>query len=426
MIIQGRIDTIAFGGRGILRDETRVIFVPFTAPGDLVQIELTSQKKRYGEGRLKKIITPSLLRTPPVCPYFEQCGGCQFQHITYEAQLEIKRKFIEDALQRIGSISFTVAPIIPSQLLWNYRNHIRLKIFFQAGLIGYIGADHHAFIAIDECAIFQNPSHPIFTDLQTFLKRVDWGKISSAYLRIFALQSNDYLMVFYLEQPFTINTEQIEQELKTHPSWAGMIFALPHETISVGQIECRFTILDLQIQFSPFGFVQNHLEQSRQLYQFILDHIPEGISHALDLYCGIGITALLLARKGINVIGVESHLKTVEIAQENARSNRIDSVKFYCGKAETLITGLLKNHTFDLVLLNPPRTGLDPQLITELMDASPTHLMYVSCMPSTLARDLNLFLNKGYQIVSVQGFDLFPQTTHIETVVILKKSAHQN
>lgn len=419
--IKGAIDAIAFGGEGILRDNGFVVFVPFTAPGDEVEIELTCKKKQHGEGKLLQIVHPSALRTEPRCPYFGACGGCQFQHLDYSAQVEIKRKFIADSLKRIALASIPVGPIVPSEKTWAYREHIRLNVRLQEQTLtaGYVGQEHNTFISVKQCPIFHMENDPLLSDVQNFLAQLDPERDPPTYVRIFKRQ-NQYLLVL----GFSSNVpEELLQKafdaLRIHSSWKGIILSAPNETIKVGETECSLEVLNLKLRFSPFGFIQNHAEQSKRLYQHVLDQIPPNAHRALDLYCGIGVTSLLLAKKGIETLGIESHPDTVAMAEQNAKENGIDSAAFYCGKAEAVIGRFLKQSKYDVVLLNPPRTGLDAQVISEVIAASPTRLIYVSCMPSTLARDIAQLIKGGYQIENVQGFDMFPQTTHVETVVTL-------
>ena len=427
--MHGIIETIAFGGQGILRDNGYVVFIPFTAPGDEIQFELIHKKKKHGEGKLLHLVNPSPLRTDPLCPYYGTCGGCQFQHLSYAAQLEIKRKFIEDALNRLALASISIAPIIPSENIWSYRKHIRLNIRpFEHNLsAGYIGYDHHDFIPVEKCPIFIDSNDTLLADVQKFLSRLRDHLIhvkeeQTASIRIFKRQ-NHYLLIFSFSDHLPKNSLELAHgALRNHPSWGGVMISSPDQTISAGNIECTLEVLGLKLQFSPFGFIQNHAEQSEKLYRYILDQIPADATRALDLYCGIGVTSLLMGKKGMETIGIESHAETVKMAEQNAIDNGVNNVAYHCGKAEVLIGRFLKQAHYDVVLLNPPRTGLDPRVITELLAAAPQRLIYVSCMPPTLARDLRLFLQSGYQIEKVQGFDMFPQTTHVETVVVLKKA----
>ncbi|MBX3718485.1 MAG: 23S rRNA (uracil(1939)-C(5))-methyltransferase RlmD [Parachlamydiales bacterium] len=422
--IKGAIDAIAFGGQGILRDNGFVVFVPFTAPGDFVEIELTSKKKQFGEGKLLHLIEPSPLRTEPRCPYFGVCGGCQFQHLSYSAQLEMKRKFIEDALKRIAHAPIGVGPVIPSEKNWAYREHIRLNIRLQNQMLiaGYVGQEHNTFLSVSQCPIFHPENDPLLIDLHNFLAQLDQENDPPLHVRIFK-QSNQYLLIFSFSGKIAKDLNaKAERALQTYSTWKGIILSSPHETIHVGKTQCSFEIFGLKLHYSPFGFIQNHADQSKKLYQYILDEVPSNAKRVLDLYSGIGVTSLLLANKGIETLGIESHPDTVAMAEQNAKMNGLDRAAFYCGKAESVIGRFLKQHSYDVVLLNPPRTGLDARVISEVATASPERLIYVSCMPSTLARDIAQFLKNGYQIEHVQGFDMFPQTTHVETVITLVKN----
>lgn len=436
--IKGTIDAIAFGGQGILRDNGFVVFVPFTAPADLIEIELTCRKKQFGKGKLLQIIEPSPLRDEPRCPYFGVCGGCQFQHLSYFAQLEMKRKFIEDALKRIAHTPIDVGPVVPAEKNWAYREHVRLNIRIQDQRLaaGYVGQEHNTFLSVNQCPIFHPEKDSLLLDVQNFLAQFDQGSCTHrqscdaplieyhfpSHVRIFK-QSNQYLLVFnfsnQIPKDWKANAQKAQQ---TNPTWKGIILSSPNEIVHIGQTQCMLDIFGLTLFYSPFGFIQNHADQSKKLYQHILDKVPCNTKRALDLYCGIGITSLLLANKGIETLGIESHPDTVAMAEQNAKRNGIANVAFHSAKAESVIGRFLKQQRYDLILLNPPRTGLDPRVISEIGVASAERLIYVSCMPSTLARDIAQFLQKGYQIDSIKGFDMFPQTTHVETVATLIKN----
>jgi 23S rRNA (uracil1939-C5)-methyltransferase len=420
-MIQGTIDTIAFGGQGILRHEGLVIFVPFTAPGDHVDINIVRKKKQHAFAELISIRHPSSMRTPPKCPYFGTCGGCQFQHLTYAAQLEVKRRFIEDALQRIGKLNLTVPPVVPAERTWSYRRHIRLSV--RNGAVGYIGTDKHSCIPVEQCPIFTEQHDPILIQLAQFITTCALPNTAEISIKVLKQESNQFLPVFSFDTeipPHVLTCAK--QALNTHPNWAGVVLASPTTTHSIGATKCTASILGLSVTFSPFGFIQNHPEQSTKLYEAIMKAIPPEAKSILDLYCGIGITSLLLAQRGIPVVGIESHPDTVDMAKENARRQGMDRVKFLCGKAETLIQEVMRTLKPEAILCNPPRTGLDPSLVQTLLQLKPRTLVYVSCMPATLARDIRPFIEAGYHVDLIQGFDMFPQTTHVETLIKLQRT----
>lgn len=400
--MKGKIESLSFGGEGILRADGLVVFVPFTAPQDEALVEIVSKKKNFAHGKLVQLLKKSQNRIEPRCQHFGVCGGCQLQHLNYPAQLEAKRQFIIDALQRIGKIPISDVTVTPAQE-WNYRLHIRLKLKkcgkgFQAGYMG----EH--FVPVSECPIFSGDLKHILPLLQSLSNE----GIDEGHLRIM----NKNLLAFDFSPRLPINAEQVFANY-------SVVMQSPHEKKEWGDTACETQLLDLRLRFSPFGFVQNHITQTGVLYRAILDALPVDAFKILDLYCGIGATSLLFARLKKDVIGVESHAETVAFAKENANRNEI-SCRFYEGKAEKLGVELLKKEKPDTVLCNPPRTGLDPLLIEALIEAKPACILYVSCMPSTLARDLQKLIAGGYRLDQIQGFDMFPQTTHVETLVCLR------
>lgn len=418
-MINGTIDTIAFGGSGILRHDGLVIFVPFTAPQDLATVTITHQKKNFAEGKLLRLLEPSPLRTTPNCSHFGTCGGCQLQHLSYPAQLEAKRTFILDSLNRIGKIPLDTLTVHPANAQWHYRRHIRLTLKNQAGgfSAGYLGTNPTEFVPISECPIFHSPETPLLRTLHPLLSTLSNQNINEATLRIIKTPEDRFLLVFHTSPDLPHNHTHAQKVLENNPLLKGILFHSPKKNLQYGEVTCTATTLGIKAKFSPFGFVQNHPEQSEKLYQALLDNLPPTRT-LLDLYCGIGITSLLFARQNIQVTGVESHSETLALAKENARLNNL-SVHFHEGKAETIAPALLKELRPDTVLCNPPRTGLDPKLLTALTTEKPSCIFYVSCMPSTLARDLKELLQAGYKITHIEAFDMFPQTTHVETFVKL-------
>lgn len=417
-MIKGKVETIAFGGEGILRDQGLVVFVPFTAPDDEATIEILSQKKSFAKGKLISVDKPSPDRTEPKCPYFGTCGGCQLQHLNYSAQVAAKQIFIRDALQRIGKLAVNDISVTPSKLQWNYRRHIRLKLQKEGqGLsAGYTGCDNATFLPISQCPIFLSRENPLFSSLKSFLAALSNEGFEEGSLRVIKTQHDKFLLVFSFNNALPRNNAICEEEAA---KWQGILMHSPHEQKQWGDVECNIELFGLQAHFSPLGFIQNHPEQSENLYRAIVEALPKHAYKVLDLYCGIGLTSLLFARDGKTVVGVESHPETIALAKENAAANNL-SIEFFAGRAEILGVQLLRQMRPDAVLCNPPRTGLDDALVQALIEEKPARLLYVSCMPGTLARDLQKLTQGGYQIESVRGFDMFPQTTHVETFVSLK------
>jgi 23S rRNA (uracil1939-C5)-methyltransferase len=435
-MITSKVETLAFGGEGIVRHDKLVIFVPLTAPGDEITLEIVHKKKNFARGKLLSINTPSSLRTTPLCPYFGTCGGCQLQHLLASAQLSAKRTFILDALKRIGQITLPDLLVIPSLIPFAYRRHIRLKL--HAGKIGFTlktavgslavfrvrGLNPSEFVPVQYCPLFLPLEHPLFETLNFLIETLSNEGIKEGSLRLIKCPLEKFILAFDFQDKVLLPVKKIQEHYENNPSWQGIVMQSPQSYKTWGDVHCEIETLGVKAQFSPFGFVQNHPEQSENLYRTILDIIPPECKTVLDLYCGIGLTSILLGKLGKNVIGIESHKHTVELAKKNGKPYK--SVTFYEGLAEELGIQLLKEKQFDAVLCNPPRTGLDPAIIEALLDTRPPCILYVSCMPSTLARDLRQLTQAHYEIEFIQGFDLFPQTTHVETLVKLKKRFHQS
>lgn len=417
-MIKGTIESIAFGGEGILRDEGLVVFVPFTVPGDVATVEILSKKKNFAHGKLISLERLGPDRTDPQCPYFGSCGGCQLQHLNYPSQVAAKQAFIRDALQRIGKMQVPAFSVTPAHLQWHYRRHIRLKLKKEnEGFIaGYTGCDNTSFIHVAQCPIFLDQEDPLFQSLQNLLHTLSNEGIEEGSLRIIKTAQGQFLLAFSFAPVLPKNSSLCEKMLADNDQWQGILMHSAQEHKHWGEVHCETELFGLKARFSPLGFVQNHPEQSENLYRTILEALPQNADKILDLYCGIGLTSLLFAQAGKKVIGVESHPETVMLAKQNAAANQL-SIQFFEGKAESLGIQLLKKERPEVVLLNPPRTGLDPALIAALIEEKPRYLLYVSCMPSTLARDLQKLIQGGYQIDQIKGFDMFPQTTHVETLV---------
>jgi 23S rRNA (uracil1939-C5)-methyltransferase len=422
-MIAGQIESIAFGGNGVLKNEGLVIFVPFTAPQDQVTVEIKTKKKNFALGSLLSISVPSPDRVDPVCPYFGTCGGCQFQHLNYSAQLEIKRRFIRDAFQRIAKLSLPIPPIIPAPRSYNYRCHITLRLKpqtngFQAG---YTSWDHQQFIPVAQCPIFCRSDDPIFSHVHHLLEQLDHKGIEEATLRLFKTEGK-YLLVFHFFPKIPDNINICQDMLSTHANMQAVLIQSPQEKMTFGKPVCQIESLGLEASFSPQGFVQNFPEQRDTMYRTILADVPRHITKILDLYCGIGITSLLFAQSGKTVIGIESNPESIAIAKQNAERNGITTATFYQNKVEEKAAALLQTFHPESVLCNPPREGIDSSLLQALCAEQVPYIQYLSCMPSTLARDLKMFVEKGYTIEKIQGFDMFPQTTHVETLVLLKRT----
>lgn len=426
-IFSGEVLRLAFGGEGIIQQNGLVVFVPFTAPGDIVEYRIKQCKKKFAYGELIKILRPAPDRVKPKCQYFGKCGGCQLQHLDYAAQLDYKRRSIEDALIRQAKLdNITVPPIIPAQQQWSYRRRISLTLKPVLGhfIACYTAADH-TLLPVEQCPIFTGTEDQILSQVQRVVntfKKVDYHEGRVAILKS---HHGTYLVHFHFKV-LPYNAEDVLNDAKqSYPNWKGILASSSKKTLQLGQIETQLEIDNLIFNFSPKAFIQNHPEQSQNIY-FSLRKYARSLQpkKILDLYCGIGISSLLLAQE-INqtiVIGVEANKDAIRMAKTNAEKNKIASVSFVQADVEEVLESQLKKMRPDLVIVNPPREGLSTNVAEALIAHHSSDILYISCMPPTLARDLKLLCDKAFQVNSIEAYDMFPQTSHVETLIHLKRT----
>ena len=362
------IEDIAFGGEGVARVEDFVIFVPFVAPGELVEAEVTEVKKRFGRARLLRVLRPSPERVEPACRYFGECGGCQYQHIAYSTQLQIKHKQIEDLFQRIGGFGpGCIQPVVPCPRPYGYRNRIMIRSQwdkFKQGLnIGFIRADNRLVVDIDECKIAE-PS------LSEEIKRV-----------------------------------------RAQPP-------------PKGGIKVVLRVAPEGWELPPDSFFQNNFALLPKLVEVVATRLREGgTRHLVDLFCGVGFFGIELASQVESFVGVELDRMAIQAARRNAANRGCSNGEFVAGTAEEWLPRLLERRSAEAtaVLLDPPRKGCRPEVLETLRQVRPRQVIYVSCHPATMARDLNILCSEGvFELAQLVPLDMFPQTSHVESVADLR------
>lgn len=400
------IEKLVFGGNGLTRIEGQVTFVPFAAPGDEVTLKITKKKKHYQLGSIDQMIKEGPERIIPKCPHYQTCAGCQLQHLSYSGQLEAKKQFIREAL-RIEEV-----PMTPSPHEWAYRSHIRLNLEKEEKgfRMGYIGWDNRSLITPTRCPLFlEDPT--FFSLLGKELLLLPNEGIKSASLRVF--KQNEKIYLAFSTFP------HLPKNLLTFSFAEAVAYKSPGKERKIGAFP-----------FSPYGFMQSNKEVTAKIYDTMITRIGTKPKKVLDLYCGAGVTSLALAENGHTVIGVEANssiipkLSTGHFLENKRQTRKYDEaaatklIRFICGKVEKELPLLLRTFTPDLIIVNPPRTGLSKEVLPHL---KAPEILYLSCMPSTLGRDLER-LSSHYTLEGVQAFDMFPQTTHVETLAYLKAS----
>jgi len=421
------IETLAFGGRGIGHLDGKAVFVPLTAPGDLVRCRLTRDKLRYAEAQLEKLLSPGPDRCPPHCPVFGQCGGCQWQHLSYPAQVSWKQRILHEILIRqAGLESVELAEFAASADPFNYRSRVQLKVHAAPNgvAVGFFRTGSHFVIDIEQCPIADprlNQLIPWIRELVSAAPRpdripqVDAGVGDDGALRLVVHLAADFPRTWHRQ--VTHLAEQAGYALFLQQGRKQTLERLAGDpNLQVWVDNPRLTL-----SYGPGGFAQVHAEQNRRLVAEVLKAARlTGSERVLDLYCGMGNFSLPLARHCYSLLGIEDYAPSIAMARENASRNNITNASFHARPAESIAEGQPPDGPIDLVLLDPPRSGA-AALIKPLLELLPKTILYLSCDPMTQARDLRPLLHGGYRLRYARGFDLFPQTYHIESFVVLDR-----
>jgi 23S rRNA (uracil1939-C5)-methyltransferase len=393
-VIDVTTERLAYGGEAIARYEGLAVFIPFAAPNEQLRVRITEQKKSFARATIERVINPSPFRREPRCRYFGNCGGCQLQHLTYEAQLESKVGFVRDALERIGRIDWSHEIKIRSAAEFGYRSRTQITIDWKSRRVGFNRARSNAVCDVESCPILVPELDEALASLRVAV--ADAGESDRPEFRF-----------------SQIEMAAGESGIALEPSLAG----LPGGPL-------RQIARNAVYNFGPSAFFQGNP-------QLLGDLIDEALGQssvdsgdlAIDLYAGVGLFTVQMARRFKRVIGVEADARTATFALENIDANEVTNVEFQTSGVEAWLRKFLEKKTPppDLVLLDPPRTGAADSvaLVAEL---KPARITYVSCDPATLARDLRVLVDSGYELSRITAVDLFPQTYHIETVAALTRN----
>ena len=437
--IELTIDGMTGEGNGVGHKDGIVFFVPGTVAGETVLAHIIKVEKRFCIAKVSKILVASENRAEPRCAVYSACGGCTMQHMTYEEQLRWKKQFVTDAMERIGGLkNIEVLPVIGMEDPWRYRNKGTFPFGSATGqtVFGFYANRSHRLVPLTDCPI----------QSQMVLKTVDaiteWanendipvydettgnGTLRACMVRV---SCDGKIMAVVI----TKGKMQHAEELKKKVPFLDSLYHNRNDrdtnvvlgeqfTLLSGQPELNEMLLGTAYTVSPESFLQVNHEQTQKLYRTALAYLdPQPEETIVDLYCGIGSISLQIAKKANRVIGVEYVLKAIENAKKNAIANRIGNTEFICGASEEVLSLLLeRGERMDAVVLDPPRKGCEQQVIDAIMRSTASRIVYVSCNPSTLARDCSLLCGNGFVIHKVQPVDMFPQTAHVETVVLMSR-----
>lgn len=433
-------------GTALGRHEGMAVFVPLGAPGERARVKIVKVEKRFCYGRLEEVLAPSPFRVKADCPVFAQCGGCCYRHIQYEEELRIKQRLVVDALERIGGFKgLPVAPILGAESRNGYRNKALLPLGKGPGgelQMGFYAVNSHRIVDCAACNLHPPEFNTLMAAFRAWAQ--EWGdpvynesthtgKMRRLYLRRGANTGELMACVVVNGHGLRHERQLVEALRESVPELTTVLVNVNQDKTNValgrelrtlyGPGFIRDTLCGLTFEISPLSFYQVNPAQAQRLYEKAAEFAaPTGSETILDLYCGTGTIGLSMARKAREVIGVEVVPQAVENARENARRNDIDNARFLCADAARATESLAQEGVRpDTIILDPPRKGCSPELLHTIVGMAPERIVYVSCDPATLARDLQLLEKLGYEPVRVQPVDMFPGTGHVEAIVLLQR-----
>ena len=439
-----QIDRLGTSGEGVGRYDNFTVFVPHALPGETVSVIIEEVKNSYARGRIKQILHESVDRVAPLCELYEECGGCQLQHLSYEAQLRAKRAQVADALTHIGKLpQIPVRETLRAEEPWNYRNKMQFPIGRNSGqiVIGCFAQGSHRIINTENCHIqraenndLANAAREIAEQLHIPVYNEDTHKGVLRHIVGRVGRSNDLMAVLVTatkQLPRAKDFVRMMRERLPNLVSVHQNIQTYRNNVIMGRdtqlLWGRPTIIDslgrLNFHISPRSFFQVNTRQAERLYEQALSYADlHGTETVIDAYCGTGTITLFLAQKARKVYGIEIVQPAILDARKNARDNHVKNAEFIVGDATAVMPALYKQGIRpDVVVVDPPRAGCTETVLRTFANMKPQRIVYVSCNPATLARDLAILKELGYLAQEIQPVDLFPQTSHVENVVLVSR-----
>lgn len=451
-----KIEDIGVSGEGIGKVDGYTLFVKDALIGDTVEAVITKPKKNYGYAKMLRVLEASPYRVEKRCPVARQCGGCQIQELSYEAQLEFKAKKVYGNLERIGGfapefLDTVMEPICGMEEPFYYRNKAQFPIGTdkQGNIVtGFYAGRTHSIIPNTECALGVSINKQILEMVMDFMnengisaynEETCRGLVRHVLIR-YGFKTGEIMVCLVLNGDKLPKSEKLVHKLVEIPGMTSITYSVNRENTNVimgneigilwGQGYITDYIGDVKYQISPLSFFQVNPVQTEKLYGLALEYAGlEGNETVWDLYCGIGTISLFLAQKAKKVYGVEIIPQAIDDARNNAKINGFENAEFFVGKAEEILPDYYaryekehgKSAYADVIVVDPPRKGCDEALLNTMAKMKPEKIVYVSCDSATLARDLKYLCENGYEAKRVKPVDQFPHTVHVETVVELKR-----
>jgi 23S rRNA (uracil1939-C5)-methyltransferase len=435
---------LTHNGLGVCKYNGQTIFVPHLLIGEEAQVHILAKRKNFYEAKVVERLKDSKDRVVPKCRYYYNCGGCHLQHLSYEGQLKFKQNKVIEVLKRIGNINVPVDVCIGMEEPWNYRNKVQVPFGVDKKgkiIAGFYRQGTHDIIDMDNCDIENDIGDRIINTLKLLFKKMRveiydedkrTGVIRHVLIRT-GIHTKDIMVVFITNVDSFPGRNNLVKALKeAHPEITTIVQNInkrdtnvilgTQERILYGKGYIEDYLCGNKFKISAMSFYQINPIQTEKLYNKAVEYADlKGDEIVLDAYCGIGTIGLTAARKAKKVIGVEIVEDAIKDAKNNARNNGISNAEFYCADASEFMNEFSQtNQKVDVVFIDPPRKGSDETFLRSLIKLNPKRVVYVSCEPSTLARDLNFIVNNSnYEVKKVTPVDMFPQTFHVECVVLM-------
>ncbi len=449
-IVVIKIEDMGTEGEGIGKAEGFPLFVKDAVIGDEIKARIVKVKKNYGYGRLEEILTPSPFRATPRCTYNRQCGGCQLQSLSYDKQLEFKQQKVRNNLLRIGGFSAEeleriMEPIVSMEDCWHYRNKAQFPIGTDKQgnpIAGFYAGRTHTIIANTDCALGVSENKEILEAVLLWMRsyripayeeKSGKGLVRHVLIRK-GFTSGELMVCLVINGKKLPKAKELVEALVQIKNMTSVSYSVNEKNTNVimgteivplwGKETIQDAIGDISFSISPLSFYQVNPVQTKKLYELAVEYAQlTGKETVWDLYCGIGTISLFMARRAGRVYGVEIIPQAIRDAKENAERNGIKNAEFFVGKAEEVLPEKYAREgiSADIIVVDPPRKGCDEKCLETMLKMRPERIVYVSCDSATLARDLKLLREGGYEPMRVRAVDQFPMSVHVETVVLLSK-----
>ena len=441
------IVSMGHSGEGVGKYQDFTVFVPYALVGETVEVQITEVKKNYAKGRLCNIEVASPNRIEPQCAIYDTCGGCQLQHLNYEGQLEVKHQQVVDAVQRIGKqADVVIHPTLGAEHPWHYRNKMQFPIGRKGNdvIIGCYAQGTHAIVDTENCVIQHEANNLVANAVRGVIRRLNittydettrQGVLRHVIGRV-GIASGEIMVVLVTSTEILPKQEKVVEELRRNiPGVVSIIQNINpnHTNVIMGKRTLKLwgksTIVDKMGEFSfnisARSFFQVNTKQAEVLYNKAVEYANlTGKETVIDAYCGTGTISLFLAKKAKKVYGIEIVEAAVKDAIKNAENNKIENTEFIVGDAIEVLPNLSeKGIQPDVIVVDPPRAGCEKQVLESFANMNPTRIVYVSCNPASLARDIGVLAELGYIAKEIQPVDMFGATSHVETCVLL---SHKN